>query len=56
MNKGGNVARDQIVKLTGDKFKHIKGSTLRRVEAWVTYRLDFQRRVRDYLRYGSTGT
>ncbi len=35
VNKGGNVVKDQIVKLTGDKFKHLKGWTLRRVEAWV---------------------
>ncbi len=35
VNKGGNVVKDQIVKLTGDKFKHLKGWTLRRVAAWV---------------------
>jgi hypothetical protein len=35
VKKGGNVIKDQIVKLTGDKFKHLKGWTLRRVEAWV---------------------
>jgi hypothetical protein len=35
VNKGGNVVKDQIVKLTGDKFKHLTGWTLRRVEAWV---------------------
>ena len=35
VNKGGNVVKDQIVKLTGDKFKHLRGWTLRRVEAWV---------------------
>ena len=35
VKKGGNVVKDQIVKLTGDKFKHLKGWTLRRVEAWV---------------------
>ncbi|MBV6498145.1 MAG: IS4 family transposase ISVsp5 [Prosthecobacter sp.] len=32
---GGNVVKDQVVQLTGDKFKHLKGWTLRRVEAWV---------------------
>ena len=35
VKKGGNVVKDQIVKLTGDKFKHLKDWTLRRVEAWV---------------------
>jgi hypothetical protein len=35
VNKSGNVVKDQIVKLTGDKFKHLTGWTLRRVEAWV---------------------
>ena len=35
VNKGGKVVKDQIVKLTGDKFKHLAGWTLRRVEAWV---------------------
>lgn len=35
VKKGGNVVKDQIVKLTGAKFKHLKGWTLRRVEAWV---------------------
>ncbi len=35
VRKGGNVIKDQIVKLTGDKFKHLTGWTLRRVEAWV---------------------
>lgn len=35
VKKGGNVVKDQIVKLTGDKFKHLTGWTLRRVEAWV---------------------
>ena len=35
VNKGGKVVKDQIVKLTGDKFKHLKSWTLRRVEAWV---------------------
>ncbi|NBV25598.1 MAG: DUF4372 domain-containing protein [Proteobacteria bacterium] len=35
VNKGGKVVKDQIVQLTGDKFKHRKGWTLRRVEAWV---------------------
>lgn len=35
VSKGGRVVKDQIVKLTGDKFKYLKGWTLRRVEAWV---------------------
>ena len=35
VKKGGKVVKDQVVKLTGDKFKHLKGWTLRRVEAWV---------------------
>lgn len=35
VSKGGKVVKDQIVKLTGDKFKYLKGWTLRRVEAWV---------------------
>ena len=35
VKKGGNVVRDQIVKLTGAGFKHLKGWPLRRVEAWV---------------------
>ncbi len=35
VNKGGKVIKEQIVKLTGDKFKHLAGWTLRRVEAWV---------------------
>lgn len=32
---GAKVVKDQIVKLTGAKFKHLKGWTFRRVEAWV---------------------
>ncbi len=35
VKKGGKVVKDQVVKRTGDKFKHLKGWTLRRVEAWV---------------------
>ena len=33
--KGGNIVKDQIVKLTGAKWKALDGWTLRRVEAWV---------------------
>ena len=35
VKKGGKVVKDQIVRLTGAKFKHLAGWTLRRVEAWV---------------------
>lgn len=35
VKKGGKVIKDQIVKITGAKFTHLKGWTLRRVEAWV---------------------
>ena len=35
VNKGGQVVKDQIVKLTGSKWKKLAGWTLRRVEAWV---------------------
>lgn len=35
VKKGGKVVRDQIVKLTGAKWKKFKGWTFRRVEAWV---------------------
>jgi len=35
VKKGGNVVKDQIVRLTGDKWKKLAGWTLRRVEAWV---------------------
>ncbi len=28
VKKGGNVVKDQIVKLTGDKFKHLTGFVL----------------------------
>jgi len=35
VKKGGKVVKDQVVKLTGTKFKHLAGWTLRRVEAWV---------------------
>ena len=35
VKKGGKVVKDQIVKLTGAKFKHLACWTLRRVEAWV---------------------
>ncbi len=35
VNKGGRVVKDQIVKLTGPKFKHLGGWAFRRVEAWV---------------------
>ncbi len=35
VKKGGQVVKDQIVRLTGTKFPHRKGWTLRRVEAWV---------------------
>jgi hypothetical protein len=35
VNKGGKVLKDQIICLTGSKFKRLKGWTLRRVEAWV---------------------
>lgn len=41
--KGGKVVKDQIVRLTGAKFKHLKGWTLRRVEAWVE--VDGQQRL-----------
>lgn len=35
VKKGGKVVKDQIAKLTGSKFKHLAGWTLRRVEAWM---------------------
>jgi hypothetical protein len=35
VKQDGNVVKDQIVKLTGAKFKHLEGWRLRRVEAWV---------------------
>ena len=35
VNKGGKIVKDQIVKLTGNKWKKLAGWTLRRVEAWV---------------------
>jgi hypothetical protein len=35
VKKGGNILRDQIVRLTGAKWKSLIGWTLRRVEAWV---------------------
>lgn len=35
VKKGGKVVKDQIVRLTGAKFKPLAGWTLRRVEAWV---------------------
>ena len=35
VNKGGQVIKDQIVKLTGSKWKKLAGWTLRRMEAWV---------------------
>ena len=35
VKKGGKVVKDQIVKLTGAKFKQLAGWTLRRVEAWL---------------------
>ena len=35
VKKGGKVVKDQIVKLTGSKWKKFKGWTFRRVEAWV---------------------
>ena len=33
--RGGNIVKDQLVTLTGAKWKRLKGWTLRRVEAWV---------------------
>lgn len=33
--KGSGIVKDQIVKLTGAKWKSLSGWTLRRVEAWV---------------------
>ncbi len=35
VKKDGKVVKDQIVKLTGVKWRKFKGWTLRRVEAWV---------------------
>lgn len=35
VKKGGNLIKDQIVRLTGTKWKKLSGWTLRRVEAWV---------------------
>lgn len=34
VKKGGKVVKDQIVKLTGSRWKKLAGWTLRRVEAW----------------------
>lgn len=33
--KGSGIVKDQIVKLTGTKWKSLSGWTVRRVEAWV---------------------
>jgi len=33
--KGGHIVKDQIIKLTGAKWKHLAGWSVRRVEAWV---------------------
>jgi hypothetical protein len=33
--KGSGIVRDQVVRLTGPRWKALKGWTLRRVEAWV---------------------
>lgn len=35
VKKGGNIVKDQIVKLTGAKWRLLAGWTLRRVEAWI---------------------
>lgn len=35
VKKGGKIVKDQIVKLTGNKWQKLAGWTLRRVEAWV---------------------
>jgi hypothetical protein len=35
VKKGGRVVKDQIVRLTGTKWKALAGWTFRRVEAWV---------------------
>lgn len=33
--KGGSIEKDQLITLTGPKWRHLKGQNLRRVEAWV---------------------
>ena len=33
--KGGNILKDQLVTLSGAKWKSLRGSIVRRVEAWV---------------------
>jgi len=35
VTKGGNIVKDQLVTLTGPKWKTLRGWVLRRVEAWV---------------------
>ena len=33
--KGGKIVKNQIISLKGDRFKHLRSWTFRRVEAWV---------------------
>jgi hypothetical protein len=47
MHKGSSIVKDQIVKLTGPQWKHLKGWTVRRVEAWVE--LDGEKRLMTFL-------